>query len=478
MKPTLLVAYAMGQAISKMMAATEPADARTTSTAGVSMSPLERGDIQPLIMRKKKKAKKALSLQEALLVCVDYLTMIATPARQFRAAYVIFDALYMASAADDDNLTPFRDFFFTLFPFTLFNMTMAVAVLAYHRRNNIPYKVTNGDSVTEFLETAASVKGTGQLIQNPSGLTSVSREDQWLLNAVAFMFAGAQIVSGVEDKPMWQGVAHSMHEAFGRPIDKLTPVTFSQNIYYGTIRFLHTSHVITILYSLADALSLLFQAVPFLANIVNANICAAPVAFFFLVSARFVLHALYSKKLPSWALRVAEFERVLYSLNNFLFALNAFAYLITLARLVIENQPDATYIYASFLQSLTVYVPSFLVAIAVFVTALREYNENFYNELSVRAKECGYDQGESDLVLTEFFSNPDNTNTSVESQVVRSFHNKEDEAEVNLLVALTRPLVVVQPSVSLSQSRDSLWGDVSLGSHGDANRLSHRGYAI
>lgn len=415
---------------------------QSASSDGILLSRLEEGSTNAeALLTKSLPSTAGWTASTFFQTYVDFLTTIASPARRFRGFYAIFDALYFASAADDDNLMPFEAFFYTNFGCTLANMAISSGYLIYKRMNNAPYKVTNANVSTDFLETLSSVIGLGKLIQNPYYLVDVSREQQWILIACALIIAIAQIIPGIEGKSWRKGAAHSLHESWAQFPAERQSISLRLRIFYGILRLLHTSHVLTIQYSLTDAIALLFQANPYLAYTVNASVVAAPIAFLFLVAARLVLYALYSKTLPKWALPVARFERVLYALNNALFALNAFAYFITLSRLLFEHQSSSTYIYKSFLQSLTVFIPSFLVAIAVFSTAWREYNENFIFELTKRARQEGFDQNESDAVLQQYLEENADSERIIPSRVSDALLKTENDSLLDALEKITGPLV-------------------------------------
>lgn len=392
---------------------TKKAPSRTESMAGVELQDLEKppaSRIDPLVTSN---FTSALSLQQKLYATFvspnawkDYLAASATPARQYHAIHVVFNAIIATILTDDDNEKPYIGFFLATFWFSIINWAASLCYLMHLRWNAIPHKVTNADFLTEFLEIASAVIEIGSLIQDPTENDDVSLENQQMLLAFALGLACTQMITGIKGKTFFQETAHNMIEAFARPDESSEPATCVERFYYGALRLLHASHVLTLAYSLSDAITVLFQANPYLNDPLNALICAVPLTVLYFIESRLVLYALYSKKLPSWALSAAAFGRCLYALNNAFFAMNAMAYLITVDRLNVEDIDDSAELYHNFIQCLSIYVPSVLVAIPVFLTALREYKENFYDQLNRRAQLSGFNKEESDIAVIECEKNP------------------------------------------------------------------------
>lgn len=439
---------------------TKKAPSRTESMAGVELQDLEKppaSRIDPLVTSN---FTSALSLQQKLYATFvspnawkDYLAASATPARQYHAIHVVFNAIFDTIITDDDYEKPHTDFFWATFYSAAINWAVSVVYLMYLRWNNIPHKVTNADFSTEFLEITSAIIAIGSLIQDPSESGSISLGNQRILVGLALGLACSQMITGIKGKAFFQETAHNMIEAFARPDESSEPVTYLERFYYGTLRLLHASHILTLAYSLSDAITVLFQANSYLNNSLNALICATPVTALYFIESRLVLYALYSKKLPSWALNIATLGRCLYALNNAFFAMNAVAFLITVDRLKIEGIDDSEELYTSFLQCLTIYVPSLLVALPVFFIASREYKENFYDQLNRCAQLSGFNEQESLVAIIDAESEGNQSS----DRIVLSAINKPNKEELsfNMLDAFTGHLVMRNNRASFFDQKET-----------------------
>lgn len=344
----------------------------------------------------------------------QYGPAIALPTRIFHALYVWIFSLYFAVNIQD--LSIFYPIYLAAFSTTLLEITAGLLYTGYHHWNHMPYQATNANWLLEFLEKGAAFLTLISLWISTAQDGVVSAETWRGLLLGAVVVAGVEMITGVEDLPYGTATAHTMSELLSKPAKHIKEIALYTRICLGLLRLTRT-HMLTLLYSIADSLYYDLPDIQFFDSMQHAVYVAVFFALLYGITTRVLTYGMWQPVQASWVPKVAYLDGNLYALNHAAFALDALTYFISTDMVAFEHIANGNSLFKKPGSAIAIFLPALIVAIAVFRVAKENYKNNVSRLVALKNLTNGEFDQDSAMETALSLINTDNNAASPDSFV-------------------------------------------------------------